>query len=260
MYICLHWRIQDFPGSAKPRGSVTYYLAYNLQKKLHENEKNGLRSWGVYTYFAPMIYSSLKRIKSHVSFFFIVCGAFNYRPQMKFAKVMFLHLPVILFTGRGVCLSACWYTHALEQTPSSPGGDTPQEQTPPTAECMLGDTGNKRAVRILLECIFVQCNVFSRVCLSVSFLTGRRGVYVASTSDGISQCGDPPPELFKFVHLGSPPRFIWIPPHILTHTSIGKRTVGLRLKDLLVLTKFKICGYMLVFAAWNGEPMMFHEL
>ena len=30
-----------------------------------------------------------------------------------------------------------------------PGADTPREQ------CMLGDTGNKRAVRILLECILV---------------------------------------------------------------------------------------------------------
>ena len=35
----------------------------------------------------------------------------------------------------------------------------PQEQTPPL-QCMLGDMGNKRAVRILLECILVWKMVF----------------------------------------------------------------------------------------------------
>ena len=45
--------------------------------------------------------------------------------------------------------------------PPPPGADTPQEQTPPCPDqtplelCMLGDTGNKRVVRILLECILV---------------------------------------------------------------------------------------------------------
>ena len=33
------------------------------------------------------------------------------------------------------------------QVPTPPGRYTPREQ------CMLGDTGNKRTVRILLECI-----------------------------------------------------------------------------------------------------------
>ena len=50
------------------------------------------------------------------------------------AKVIFLHLSVILFTGGGVCLSACWDT-----IPHPPGADTspsrqppsPPEQTPP---------------------------------------------------------------------------------------------------------------------------------
>ena len=60
----------------------------------------------------------------------------TYRPQTKFAKAMFLHLSVILFTG-GVSASV----HAGIHNP------------PP--QCMLGDTGNKRAVRILLECILV---------------------------------------------------------------------------------------------------------
>ena len=86
-------------------------------------------------------------------------------------KVIFFHLSVILFTG-GVCLSACWNSrpprpdtpsrtrHPWEQTTPGarhfPGPDTPHPWTRhPPAQCMLGDTGNKRAVRILLECNLV---------------------------------------------------------------------------------------------------------
>ena len=56
---------------------------------------------------------------------------------------MFLHVSVILFTGRGGSVSV----HAGIYIP--PGADPPGEQ------CMLADTGNKRAVSILLECILV---------------------------------------------------------------------------------------------------------
>ena len=82
------------------------------------------------------------------------------------------------FCSQGFCLSACWDTHLppeqtppWEQTPPRaesrhpqsrhpPRANTrPQEQTPPwsspLAQCMLGDMGNKRVVRILLKCIFV---------------------------------------------------------------------------------------------------------
>ena len=55
-----------------------------------------------------------------------------------------------------------------EQTPPPTGPDTPQtryppskhppEQTPPPEQCMLGDTVNKRAVCILLECNLVTIN------------------------------------------------------------------------------------------------------
>ena len=55
--------------------------------------------------------------------------------------------------NRGVCLSSCWDpppgSRHFPRTRHPPGADTPPEQ------CMLGDTGNKRAVRILLECILV---------------------------------------------------------------------------------------------------------
>ena len=85
--------------------------------------------------------------------------AFNfYRPQTKFAKVMFFHLSVS---------HAGMHPPDKRQTPSSrdhrqaPHGTRrshpprDQRQAPPQEQCMLGDTGNKRAIRILLECILV---------------------------------------------------------------------------------------------------------
>ena len=70
---------------------------------------------------------------------------YYYRPQTKFAKVMFLHLSVSHFVHRGSgCLSQCMLGYTpqpppQEQTPGSrhpradtpSGADTPLEQTPP---------------------------------------------------------------------------------------------------------------------------------
>ena len=86
-------------------------------------------------------------------------------PANEVAKVMFLHVSVILSTGWGSAP-----VHAGMHTPPGPEADTPpqvrgrhppkdQRQTP-REQCMLGDTGNKRAVRILLECILVAFLVF----------------------------------------------------------------------------------------------------
>ena len=55
------------------------------------------------------------------------------------AKVIFLHLSVILFTGGGVCLSACWdTTPPWEQTPPRSRHTPPMEQTPPLDETPPG--------------------------------------------------------------------------------------------------------------------------
>ena len=74
-------------------------------------------------------------------------------------KVMFLHVSVILFTGGG-CLPQSMLGCTPRRTPprETPPGRPPQEDTrnPPLEQCMLGDTGNKRAVYILLECILVK--------------------------------------------------------------------------------------------------------
>ena len=40
------------------------------------------------------------------------------------------------------------------------GADIPPRSRPPPAQCMLRDTGNKRAIRILLECILVFFSTF----------------------------------------------------------------------------------------------------
>ena len=76
-------------------------------------------------------------------------------PQRSLGKVMFLYVSLILFTG-----GPPW-----DQAPS-PGADPPGSSHPlgpgippgpgtPQDQCMLGDTGNKQVVRILLECILV---------------------------------------------------------------------------------------------------------
>ena len=75
-----------------------------------------------------------------------------YRPQTKFAKVMFLHLSVShsVHSWGGV-LGASAPVHAGMHTPR----DQSARARPRKEQCTLGDTGNKRAVRILLECILV---------------------------------------------------------------------------------------------------------
>ena len=61
-------------------------------------------------------------------------------------KVMFLHVSVILFIGG--CLSHCM----LGYIPPGTRGSPPRSRLPPPQRSMLGDMGNKRAIRILLEC------------------------------------------------------------------------------------------------------------
>ena len=99
-------------------------------------------------------------------------GATCYRPQRSWGKVMFLHVSVILFTG-----GAEADTPLGADPPPPRSRPTPsQEQTPrtrhppPQAQCMLGDTGNKRAVFILLEYNFVFGLLFQRKDQLVFFL------------------------------------------------------------------------------------------
>ena len=98
-----------------------------------------------------------------------------YRPQRSWGRVIFSEVCVKNSVQRGVCLSAPGSRTPGSRDPpradtpppgaDTPGADTPLEQTPPEQtpprsrhpppQCMLGDTANKRAVRILLECILV---------------------------------------------------------------------------------------------------------
>ena len=91
------------------------------------------------------------------------------------AKVIFLHLSVILFTA-GVCLSACWdATPPAKETPRQGDppcqgdllprrppcqGDPPAKETPLCQGDPPWHTVNERPVRILLKCILVYNKVF----------------------------------------------------------------------------------------------------
>ena len=75
-----------------------------------------------------------------------------------------LFTPVCHSVHRGVCLCACWDTLPRADIPWTrhtlpPGrplwADTIPGTRHPQAQCMLGNTDNKRAVHILLKCILV---------------------------------------------------------------------------------------------------------
>ena len=90
-------------------------------------------------------------------------------PANEFCEGCVLHLSVILFTGG--CLPQCMlgYTTPPDQRqtirrtrdrhPPRTRGRHPAGSIPPS-QCMLGDTANKRAVRILLECILISAWTF----------------------------------------------------------------------------------------------------
>ena len=102
-----------------------------------------------------------------------------YRPQTKFAKVMFLHVSVSHSVHRGG-LPQCMLGYHPPRTrppPQSrhPQSRPPQEQTPP-AQCILGDTVNKRTVCILLKCnlvIYLRtfCKIFCNIYMYIHLFT-----------------------------------------------------------------------------------------
>ena len=90
------------------------------------------------------------------------------------AKVMFLLVSVILFTGGGVCPSACLGTTTTPPPPPWETAHLPGKQTPPGSR--LRHTVTERPVRILLECIlvpilFISLNHFHVPCLAINFLS-----------------------------------------------------------------------------------------
>ena len=72
---------------------------------------------------------------------------------------MFLHLSVSHSVHRGVSAPVHAGIHPWTRADPSGGPPGTRGKPPPGADppvqCMLEDTGNKRAVRILLECILV---------------------------------------------------------------------------------------------------------
>ena len=98
------------------------------------------------------IFLSIYHYKSYHFYLKRLCNSLCPNKNMKFVKVMFLHVSIILSSG-GVSAPVHARMHippkGPEADPLGPEGGTPKEQ------CMLGGTGNKRAVCILLECILV---------------------------------------------------------------------------------------------------------
>ena len=92
----------------------------------------------------------LSVVKSHLLFechlsFSVIAS--NYRPQRSWGKVIFSEECVKNSVHR-----------LVSGQPPSPGSRHPLPQeadTPPQEQCMLGDTGNKQVVCILLGCILV---------------------------------------------------------------------------------------------------------
>ena len=105
--------------------------------------------------FVPLFFP----LKITSSFEVILLCFFLSSANEVWGKVTFLHLSVILFTG-GVYPSMQWGTHPgppranthIPWTDTPLGADTPLPSPPPPR---LRDKVNKRAVRILLECILV---------------------------------------------------------------------------------------------------------
>ena len=86
-------------------------------------------------------------------------------PATKLGQAYVFTLVVILFTGGSAPLHAGIHPPRSRHPPSQeqiPPMPMPrdQEPRPPEVQCMLGDTANKRAVRILLECNLVLWEIY----------------------------------------------------------------------------------------------------
>ena len=96
-----------------------------------------------------MLSQPTRRISTPTYFVFVIFKRL-YLPPANEVCEGYVFTPVCHSVHRGglpQCMLGC--------TPGTIGRHSPpQEQTPPE-QCMLGDTGNKRALRILLECNLV---------------------------------------------------------------------------------------------------------
>ena len=95
----------------------------------------------------------------------VITFFYFYRPQMKFAKVMHLHV------------SVCPQGGVPGQVPS--GRYTSLRQVHRPDQCTLGDTGNKWVVRILLACILV-CLFLMKLLINTKIL--NRNYYICRVS------------------------------------------------------------------------------
>ena len=92
-------------------------------------------------------YSELKL--SHFCLLYILCKFVSYLSLLTLASTP----PSLAGTPLWVAGTTLWA--GTSHGRYTPQGGAPPWQVHPPEQCMLGDTGNKRAVRILLECILV---------------------------------------------------------------------------------------------------------
>ena len=144
------WRIHCT--QARKYASDWSTLALKPRADINRSPKQGYQ-WPHKKNWCPfnLVWLSLIYYVTNEASCIAVSAPINYRPQTKFAKVMFLHLSVS-HSVHGTVVSASVHAGihtSLGRHPPPPG------QTPTLRSACLGDTGNKRAVRILLECILI---------------------------------------------------------------------------------------------------------
>ena len=112
--------------------------------------------------------------------------SYIYRPQRSWGKVIFSEACVKNSVHRGE--GGCAPLHAGIHPPKGPEADTPQSRHPPPQEkCMLGYTGNKRAVRILLEYILVYYYKFLVIHVNVTILVRQEKYNIETFTVTIDQ-------------------------------------------------------------------------
>ena len=120
------------------------------------------------------------------------------------AKVMFLHLSVILSTGGGICLSACWDTTPPQDqapgtryTPLGPGPpdqappprgqvplgpDTPPDQTPPPPGAETATAADGTHPTGMHSCFILLVRRFYMLCLNIALDIIRKFSVVIKTT------------------------------------------------------------------------------
>ena len=158
MLLNLNLTVQEFPG---PGAALPLYMNFPPPRPQHPPPC-------MTSYWNAFLFYGFSQVTANLDYRSLLGQNIITGRNEVVAKVIFLHLSVILFTGGGVSASV----HAgippppgsrppWEQTPPGsrhpPGADPPGSRHPPRSR--LQHTVYERPVRILLECILVSKNI-----------------------------------------------------------------------------------------------------